>query len=234
MSDAVGDFMEALDAHCEAFKPPFQVVTKVVEYTWTFADNHFPDEVASDDEPPIKLGKRLDAIPICGFLGLYNPQEQLVTVFNTGVKRAAEAIGCKPHDLRLVVRLHEWSHALLHIGLEKDKRQAVTSDDAMWPSRLTEANDWFKTLDTELHERLAQLLTHHALQSLQAEARLQQAQAGAGRLISAFEQLARRQPPEYQIEKYASVPKQRLLGSIRLLKQHTLIGSAAWDTVITW
>ena len=131
------------------------------------------------------------------------------------------------------MRIHEWSHALLHVGLAERERLRITRDESLWPGCLREATAWFRALDVELHEHLAQLLTHHGLTSLQADAKLPRAHAALARIASTFERLTRRAPAEYQINKYIGVPKHRLVRSIGLLKSRTLIGAAAWEAVVT-
>lgn len=226
--------MEALDAFSEVFKPPSQIVEKTVDCRWTFAVNHCPAEVRSDDEPPVRLGERIDTIPICGVLGLYEPDTQQITIFSKGVARAAQVLGCQPDHLRLVVRIHECAHALLHVGLTKDDRLRVTENGSVWRESLKQATNWFKSLDPELHERLAQLLTYHGLRSVETDAQLTRAKATLARIVSAFEDLASRSPSEYRIDQYKNLPKERLISSINLLKNSTLIGAPAWHTVITW
>jgi hypothetical protein len=228
------DFMEALDAFNEVFKQPCHIVQKTLDHRWIFAINHFPSEVRSDEEPPVRLGEHVDTIPICGVLGLYNPDTQEITIFRKGINRVAQILGCEAAHLTMIVRVHEWSHALLHIGLEERELLEVTRDDSLWPDRLTEATAWFKWLDSELHERLAQLLTYYGLRSVESEATLARAKSTLARVVTAFGDLARRQPAEYQIGQYVSLPKRRLLCSIDLLKNRRLVGTPAWHTVITW
>lgn len=234
MGDDQKEFMETLDAHCEVFKHPLQIVEKAVDYRWTFAINHVPGEQHSDAEPPNKIGHRTDFIPICELLGRYDPNIREITIFKKGIDFAAQTLDCNAEHLRLVVRIHEWFHGLLHVGFSKHERFKVTQDESLWPGRLAEANAWFRWLDPELHERLVQLLTYHSLQSLQAGAASPKAQAKVQTASAAFEALARRQPAQYRIDRYASVERPKLFSSIALLKERALVGASAWDTVITW
>jgi len=85
-----------------------------------------------------------------------------------------------------------------------------------------------------LHERLAQLLTLHALKRLRANARAAEARAALDSRIHAFEQLAQRSPTDYRIDKYASVSRERIRDSIGLLNEGGIVGLNAWDRVVTW
>lgn len=191
-------------------------------------------EIESDEEPPIHLGVHPDVIAIDGVLGHYNPGTQQITIFTQGINRVAEILDARVADLTLVVRLHEWAHALLHVGLTEGERLRITQDESLWPEYLARATAWFRALDAPLHERLAQLLTYHGLCSLQAEAELPEAEAALERIARVFDRLTRRAPSEYQIDNYTGVSRGRIVSSIRPLKSGTLIGAPAWETVVTW
>ena len=223
-----------LDALAEVLKPPFQVVEAVVDHNWTFAINHFPREVQSDEEPPVRLDARTDIIPIDGVLGIYTPERQEIKIFKRGIEDVASRLGLRAQDIALIVGLHEWAHALFHIGLPKDERFRVTLDEALWPETLASATAKFHRLETGLHERLAQLIVYHALQSLRSAAVIPEAQIALDRIALAFEKLMQHAPSDYRIGKYTSVPRKKVLTSIDLLQGGGLVGLAAWDTVITW
>jgi hypothetical protein len=140
-----------------------------------FAITHHPSETESDEEPPICLAAQGDVIAIDGVLGLYNPEAQEITIFRKGINRVAETLDSRPADLKFLVRLHEWAHALLHVGLQETDRLSVTRNESLWPAHFARATIWFRALDANLREPLPQLLTHHALRSLQAQATLPEA-----------------------------------------------------------
>jgi len=223
-----------LEATAQVRVPPLQVVQQAVKYEWTFPVGHCPSEIESHEEPPIRLDERFDIIPIDGVLGLYTPATQRITIFRKGILRVAEILNVLEDDLAFVVRLHEWNHALVHIGLLQADRLRVTADDSLWPSCLEEATTLFKELDPELHERLAQLLTSHGLRTMQALSTLPEAKATLERIADSLKKLTRRAPREYQIDEYVEVPKDRIVKSIRLLKSRSLVGLSTWDTVIKW
>jgi hypothetical protein len=222
-----------VDALAEVMKPPFQVVQAVLDHNWTFAIGHSPGEVQSDEEPPVRLAERADIIPIDGVLGVYTPERQEIKVFKRGIEDAAKRLSLREQDITLIVRLHEWAHALLHLGLPEDDRLRVTRAEASWPDTLASATAKFQRLESGLQERLAQLIVHHRLQSLRSAAVVPEAQNALDHISLAFSKLMQHAPIDYRIEKYTSVSRKKVVTSIGLLKGGGLIGLAAWDTVIT-
>ena len=223
-----------MEALAEIEKPPHQLLEKELNWEWAFLTGHCPSEQTSDAEPPIRLADRTETIPIDRLLGIYDPSTQGITIFSKGIEQVAALLSAHPRDLMFIVRLHEWAHALLHIAVPKNLRSQLLLDESSWSEYLANATAWFGTLDTPLHERLAQLLTHHALCSLESATTLPESRAALQRRRSTFQQLTRRAPTDYHIEGYVNIPKPRLLLSIRLLKACTLIGFNAWETTITW
>jgi hypothetical protein len=226
--------VQVLEVLTQVLRLPFQIVQEVVSHEWTFAVNHCPTQVESHEEPPIRLGNHLDVIPIDGVLGQYNPAKQQITIFRKGIQRVAETLNMREDDLTFVVQLHEWAHALVHIGLLEDDRLRVTRDDSLWPRCLEEATSIYEGLDPELHEPLAQLLTFHGLQNIQAAATVPEAKAALARIYGTFKDLMQRAPREYQINDYVQVPKHRIVQSMKLLKNQALNGFYAWDIVVRW
>jgi len=218
----------------EVSQAPFQVVQAVVGNQWTFPVRHGPSERASDEEPPVRLDERTEIIPIDGLLGLYTPVRQEIIIFSKGVAEVARRLDLRAPDVAFAVRLHEWAHALLHVGLSPDDRSRVTKDESLWPATLATATAQFESLETGLHERLAQLLVHHGLRAMRADAKAPEAQAALDRRAAAFEQLTLRAPGDYQIHRYIQVSQERIVTSIRLLKSRGIVGLMAWDTVVTW
>jgi hypothetical protein len=224
--DAAPEYV--LDVLDEIYRPPFQAIQQAVDHRWVFP-NPCPLETESHEEPPIRLVEQADVIEIDGVLGLYNPDAQEITFFLKGIDRVAKILNASPKDLTFVVRLHEWAHALLHVGLQKTER-----DEPLRPEHIARGTAWFRGLDANLSERLPQLLTHHALCWLKDQATLPEARTRLDRIDRAFQELTRRAPDRYQIDKYSGVPKNRIIDSIGLLKSGGLIGADAWATVVTW
>jgi len=226
--------MEIMEALTEVMKPPLEVLQAAVASRWTFGMHHFPREQDSDDEPPTKLREPTEVILIDHFLGTYEPETLQITIFQKAVEQVAAALKVRAADVKFVVRLHEWGHALLHLGLTRDERDRIIQDEALWPNHLATATEWALDLDPSLHERLVQLLVHHGLTWLRNKASLAPSRTAIERITTTFDQLTRRAPSEYHINKFVDVPSPRLLASIELLKARALIGSSAWETVVTW
>jgi hypothetical protein len=49
-----------------------------------------------------------------------------------------------------------------------------------------------------------------------------------------FNRLMRRAPSAYQIGRFDNLTKDRLLSSIRLLRNGGIVGAEAWETVVRW
>ena len=228
------EFVMSLDVFAEVRRQPFHIIQAAVDNQWMFADGHMPSETFSEADPPISLADVTDGIVIDGLLGQYNPSTQEITIFRKGIDHVAEILKVSPEGLTQVVRIHEWAHALLHLGLEKDDRMSVLRDESQWAERLTRLSIWFNGLEANLHESLAQLLTREGLRWLREKATILEAQAKIDRIQVVFEQLMRRAPSAYQIDKYDGAPKGRIIGSVRLLKSGGLVGADAWDTVVRW
>ena len=191
-------------------------------------------EVQSDEEPPVRLDARADIIPIDGVLGIYTPEQQEIKIFKRGIEDAAKRLSLREQDITLIVRLHEWAHALFHLGLPENERFRVTRDEASWREILVSATANFHSLESGLHERLAQLIVYHAVQSLRSESIIPEAQNALDRIARAFEKLMQHSPSDYRIGKYTSVPRKKVVTSVGLLRAGGLVGLPAWDTVITW
>ena len=230
----VDETMETLEALVEVLQPEFQVVQSAVARRWTFALGHFPSVVKSDAEPPLRVDRRTEVIPIDELLGRYDPSRMEITIFLKGIERASEILNVPPSHLERITSIHEWAHGLLHVGFSVGEQMTLTTEPSSWNARLADATSWFRELDSVLHERLAQLLTYHGLSDQKPSARSPKAIAALNSIATSFDQLMRRQGPEYQIKDYEGVPRSRIVDSIGLLKGRTLVGVKAWDTVIRW
>jgi hypothetical protein len=120
---------KGIDIVGEVFEIPFQVLQEITNYQYEFVIGKFPEDASSDEEPPRKLEKKGEIIPIDEYLGLYEPKKTKITIFNKGIENASTIIKCNPEHLRYIVKLHEWAHALIHIGLRDDDRLKVLKDD---------------------------------------------------------------------------------------------------------
>jgi len=219
----------------EVFRSPYQVIHKLVNYEYEFVIGKFPKEVFSDETPPRELGERTEIIPIDECLGLYEPKKTKITIFNRGIEDASKLIKCNPEHLKYIVRLHEWSHALVHIGFCESKRLAVLKDENLWDKELAEATKIYTSIEDKLHEHIAQLLTYHSLTLISQDAEHEESRKILNNIIKIFLELNKRQPPYYRIDEYLDVPRNRIIQSITLLKKGWLKGVFdGWKTVIKW
>jgi hypothetical protein len=232
--DVKAEFLRLSDICVQVRRPPWHIVEEAVDNHWTFPVIHRPSEEESNKQPLLGLSKHPDEIAIDGLLGLYTPSTHGITIFRRGISRVAEILKASKDDLTQIVQLHEWAHALLHIGLEREDCVSVARDQSQWAERIGWMDKWFNGLDPVLHERLAQVLTHRGLLCLKNQASIPEARASVDRLIGVFERLMRRSPSAYRIDKFVDIPKNRIISSICLLKSGGLIGADAWETVVTW
>ena len=228
------ELLRLFDIAAQVRRMPFEVIQGAVNYDLAFAYQGFPSEVTSKKEPPISLTDRSESIVIDGTLGLYDPSKRKITVFQKGIKRAAKILRARPEDLLQIVRLHEWSHALLHLGLEEAEYKSVLQNNSLWTDQLARLDSWFNALEPNLHETLAQLLTRESLRLLRDQATIPEAQASLDRIQELFKLLMRCAPSRYRIDKFDNTTKSRILGSIRLLRNGGLVGADAWETVARW
>lgn len=229
--DGTDAFLQA----AEVFKSPHAVIEGELAEILSFVINHFPTEAESHEEPPIRFSTKTDLFPIDGLLGQYSPHEQRITIFCKGIERVSEALAVKPTDLTFVVRLHEWAHALIHLGVSKSEGLNVGRDELGWLSHLDAATTAFNSIERGVHERIAQLLTLYGIRTLQLGAKMSESRAALERIEDVFHLVSRRQPVEYRVEKFEALPKSRIVQSIALLRKGWLSGSVkAWTTVVTW
>jgi hypothetical protein len=214
-------------------KVPYQLIERSFDYEYQFQTGEMPKEMFSDDEPPKRLREDAEIIPIDEYLGLYEPDKMQITIFKKGIEEAVEILKCKSSDLTYIVRLHEWSHGLVHVGLSKDDMAKVSRDNNYLNEQFRIMNHVFRSIDDRLHEHLAQLLTYQSLNTLHKEARNEESREVIRRISDTFKDLRRRQPPEYQVEDYLGVTQAQLIKSITMLRNQWLKGVfEAWDMIM--
>jgi len=157
-----------------------------------------PMEVYSDDQPTFapQSPEQEHWVPIDILLGCYSSKSRIITIFHKNIVQFATAkFNCIPADLELIVRLHEYAHALIHLGLFwKDEPSLIRSyppgKESDWKSFLRTRSVAFRSLPAEVHEFLAQAvcwITIGMLEPLSHRDELQEL----------FITLMERQPPHY-------------------------------------
>jgi len=219
----------------DIFQSPNQMVEAELQYIYSFPSGHLPCESETEDDPPRPISQNNDIIPIDELLGLYSYPEQRITIFNKGIREASEILSVNFDCLKFIVRIHEWSHAILHLGVSDQDRSYLLRDESLWATQLQKADNLFQGTEDTLQEYLAQMLTLYSIQSLKERASSEQSQAVADQIHDIFHVLAKRQPSQYQTKEFAAIPKRRILESIRLLKNGWLVGKTEpWKLIITW
>jgi len=223
-----------IEAVSQVLRPAYQLIPGVLGHQYNFAIGFGPSEHTTDEEPPRRLGPREEIIPIDEYLGLYEPADRKITLFSQGIHDTAERLNCNPMHLNQIVKLHEYAHALLHLGLTAEQRQQIVKNPQE-SDVFCACTALFQNIDNVLHENLAQLLTLHALQKSANDATIPQAQKTLAKIIDTFHALAQRQPNEYRIDDYLDVPLSRIEKGFGLIKRQWLIGNIeAWKTVLKW
>lgn len=167
------------------------------------------------DPLPKLLDRKADLLTIDEYLGTYNALTQRISIFSENIKTAAEMIPCRADDLRDVVSFHEYAHAAIHLGVtEKERIQSLTNG-RFRASRLRQLTTLFRAMEPFLHEQLAQLVTYHVLMNLCQGTEGDMVRRTAHRLLDVFAKLMQRQPSAYRVERYLSVPPERLRTTIR-------------------
>jgi hypothetical protein len=196
----------------------------------------------SHDVPP-GWDKRAEGWTIDELLGCYDALEQKITIFDKGVKHAAGQLGSSPNHLEYVVRIHEWAHAIFHLGVTAERSAAlakasVDNDEELMRVATKELTRSYLSVDSYVHEQIAQAITWLALGTLRAKATVVEAKQTCELLCETFGKLARRQPPEYQLD-HLHLADDRLRSRLRAVIQPIRNGDVrgnrrTWDTIMPW
>ncbi len=134
--------------------------------------------------------------PIDVLYGSYNPASRTIDIYIDNIYRDASLYG-DVNDVLQIVRLHEYAHAVVHLGVNFDRavdtlevRGANGSTD--WSIFLDDRTHAFEAIDATAHEFLAQAI------ALAAIARIPDGRR-SDRLRATFDAMERRQPPHYVV-----------------------------------
>lgn len=135
--------------------------------------------------------------PIDVLYGRYEPKTREIEIFVNSIKRDAHIYDAEPNELREIVRIHEHAHAVVHLGSRADDvyKQLSTSSQSKrteWAEFINRRTSWFAEFPNEIHEFIAQALTHAALQKLSVKRKSE-------RLRQVFDALELKQPPHYRL-----------------------------------
>jgi len=215
----------------EIYQDPCTVVRRLTGYKYVVGEDL--REVSTNSPPPRRVEERAETIPIDECLGLYDHAKIEITIFEKGIEDASKLIKCKVDHLREIVRLHEWSHAILHIGFTPNDALQALKDKNYRKRLMEQANKTYLSIEPKLQEHLVQLLTYHSLKMLLREAQHDESKKAIGNRAKTFDRLCRYQPTDYRIDRYRKVRLERIIESLRLLKNSWLVGKfEAWDIVV--
>ena len=194
-----------------------------------------PGEWVDTGEPPRRIGDG-EWAPIDECLGLYDPKRSRINLFEQGIRDASSMLTCSMDDLCLIVRVHEFAHALVHLGPYAEAFEATTGypEDSSEQKRIqSKADRLFAKIPHVLHEQLAQILTYYALaETVRVAGWDDQTRQ---RCLGLFSDLMHHQPPPYRVFDLLEVPKLRVVKSLGLIRDRVLAADVdAWRAVVLW
>lgn len=159
-----------------------------------------PTEIYSDDRPTFvpRSPQEEDWVPIDILLGCYQARNRTIRIFHRNIQHFASAeFHCNVSDLEAIVRLHEYAHALVHLGLFWKEEPASIRDyppgkATQWKAFLRARSRAFRSLSADTHEFLAQVLCWAAIG-------VQEPLSERYTLQELFLTVMGRQPPEYRL-----------------------------------
>jgi hypothetical protein len=237
----VGTMTDNLEALVQVIKSPFHLVS--AEVALIFALPMQPSKRSVAIDPP-GWAHRHELWTIDELLGLYEPQQRRITIFTKGIEHVAGQLGVPTFSVEYLVRIHEYAHAVFHLGVDHSTSVALAkafldNDPSLERTTASGLTAVYSSVDTYVHEQIAQLITRLVLEELGAKASVEAAKITCAKLRETFEKLMRRQPPQYRIDNLQHLePKQlkkRLRALIVLIRNADVRGTRqVWDTVMRW
>jgi uncharacterized protein DUF4160 len=134
--------------------------------------------------------------PVDVLYGSYDPAYRRIEVYIDNIRRDARLFG-EFGDVLQIVRLHEYAHAVVHLGVRVDEATDMLAvigpgGHTDWDVFVQDRTRAFDEVDAASHEYLAQAVTLAALSSLPDGYRSE-------RLKATFEAVECRQPPQYVV-----------------------------------
>jgi hypothetical protein len=136
--------------------------------------------------------------PIDILYGSYNHRTASIEIYVDNIARDASLFG-EYTDVLEIVRLHEYAHSIVHLGVHLDEVAAVLG--SIGKAGLTDWNVFvenrtraYEEIDSASHEFLAQAITFAVIASLPDDSHRK-------RLTATLEALEKKQPPEYVVSK---------------------------------
>jgi hypothetical protein len=208
-NEEIGEIAEAMQEFASTH--PWGVFRGI---TGLAIDRGSVEEQLSNRKPPREIAPDAEIIAIDECLGLYKPQRKQIVFFQRGIAAAAKILNCEVEDLQHVVRYHEWGHAVLHGGVDKDARECILRD--------------YNRIDKHVHESLAQILAWRAIEQNLRDSRNARVQRRWKRIQHIFTNLETRQPSLYRgWRRLEKVPSPKLQKLLILIRRGTRLGE--WE-----
>lgn len=137
-----------------------------------------------------------DLLPIDVLYGTYDSQARLIEIYAKRIERDAQLYGGSFEDLLQIVRLHEYAHAVLHLGVPIHDTNSTLgtfspSGTTNWNEFVARRTKMFVALESACHEFLAQAITYACLCNLPEHQ--------SSHLKGVFEKLEAKQPQHYVV-----------------------------------
>jgi len=154
-----------------------------------------PFEEFSNQRPIYASSTPDDLAPIDALYGIYKPENLEITIFVENIKADAHRFRLPYADFLSIVRLHEYAHAIVHLGIDCGEFiQNGIGGRTYWDSFRNMRDEALAALDRPSHEFLAQAITLACLAS--------DSQGTAShRTIETFDEIEDRQPRIYKLSK---------------------------------
>jgi hypothetical protein len=153
--------------------------------------SHGPAEYFSNLKPKRIGQSNPDELTIDDLYGSYDAKRQTIEIYRQQIARDSDSIDCSAEQLTCIVRLHEYAHALAHVGVPFESVEKILSETGSdsrtnWKEILRTQKRRFLATPQEAGELLAQAITWAALGEERG-------------LQLAFEALEQRQPSQYRL-----------------------------------
>jgi hypothetical protein len=102
-----------LEALAQFIKSPHNLVS--AEVALVFALPMQPSERSVTEDPP-GWAHRDELWTIDELLGLYESHKRMITIFTKGIEHVAGQLGVQTFFIEYLVRIHEYAHAVFHLG----------------------------------------------------------------------------------------------------------------------
>ncbi len=181
----LADYMDREASGIPDLEDPLQALQTITDNTFAASA---PRERYSTELVALPKSSE-DFLPIDGLYGQYSPLTREVIIYTAAIDRDKHLYGASFEELLHIVRLHEYAHALLHLGirgrhLREHLGRNVDKSDGGWSDFFQSRAQRYQILDEGSHEFIAQALALACVRQIQAPA--------GNRLVDVFSRLEAR------------------------------------------